>query len=188
MEKSINKEFLGNTFTYTTKIDSEGNALWTKKIDSEFSKWLHELKDKNRELFKVQYSLSENAYEVLGKLKERIGVYDDSLIVRAITITFINFVDTRKGRSIIKKLNSYKKSGDLEMLKQGKTLKKNLYFSPVGMRDIEAYSNLTGLKKGNVIKNALFSILLISINEDEEIKKFWENEIIEKLATIAKAA
>ena len=56
------------------------------------------------------------------------------------------------------------------------------------MRDVEAYSNLTGLKKGQVIKNALYSVLLISINEDEEIKKFWENEIIEKLTTIVKAA
>jgi len=188
METTVNKEFLGNTFSYTTEVDRERNALWTQKIDSEFSKWLHQLKDENRELFKVQYSLSSNAYDVLGKLKERIGVYDDSLIIRAITITFINFIDTRKGRVIIKKLDSYKGSGDLDLLKDGENLKKNLYFSPVGMRDVEAYSNLTGLKKGQVIKNALYSVLLISINEDEEIKKFWENEIIEKLTTIVRAA
>lgn len=186
--QTITKEFLGNTFTYKTEVDDKGNLLWTQKIDSEFSKWLHELKDQNRELFKVQYSLSKNAYDVLSKLKVRIGVYDDSLIVRAITITFVNFIDTRKGRAIIKKLNAYKDSGDIEKLKEGENLKKNLYFSPVGMRDIEAYSNLTGLKKGQVIRNALYSVLLISINEDEEIKNFWENEIIEKLTTIVKAA
>lgn len=188
MERTVNKTFLGKTFSYTAEIDNEGKALWTQKIDSKFSKWLHQLKDENRELFKVQYSLSSNAYDVLGKLKERIGVYDDSLIIRAITITFINFIDTRKGRRIIKKLNSYKDSGDLELLQDGDTLKKSLYFSPIGMRDVEAYSNLTELKKGHVIKNALYSVLLISINEDEDIKKFWENEIIEKLTTIIKAA
>ena len=188
METTVNKKFLGKTFSYTTEIDSEGNALWTQKIDSEFSKWLHQLKVKNRELFKVQYSLSSNAYNVLEKLKKRIGVYDDSLIIRAITITFINFIDTRKGRAVIKKLNSYKDSKYFDVLKEGKTLKKNLYFSPVGMRDIEAYSRLTGLKNGQIIRNALYSVLLISINEDEEIKKIWENEIIEKLTTIVKAA
>lgn len=188
METTIKKEFLGNTFSYQTEIDEDGNSLWTQKIDTDFSKWLYKLKDENRDLFKVQYSLSTNAYGVLDKLKEKIGVYDDSLIIRAITITFINFIDTRKGRAIVKKLNSYKDLDDIKVLKEGDTLKKNLYFSPVGMRDIEAYSNLTGLKKGQVIKNALYSVLLISINEDETIKKFWEDEIIEKLTTIVKAA
>jgi len=56
------------------------------------------------------------------------------------------------------------------------------------VRDVEAYSKLTGLKKSLVNKNALYSVLLISINEDKEIKKFWENEIIEKQTIIVKAA
>lgn len=188
MRTTVNKEFLGNTFTYTTEVNNEGKALWTQEIDRDFSKWLHQLKEHNRELFKIQYSISTNAYEVLGKLKEKIAIYDDSLIIRAITITFINFIDTRKGKPILKKLNSYKESEELEALSNGEILKKNLYFSPVGMRDVEAYSNLTGMKKGQVIRNALYSVLLISIHEDEEIKKFWENEIIENLTFVAKAA
>lgn len=188
MRTKVEKEFLGQTFSYFTEIDEEGAALWTQEIDNKFYQWLYQLKNENRELFKVQYSLSSHAYDVLEKLKEKIGVFDESLLVRAITITFINFVDTRKGRSIMKKLNSYKDSSDLETLKQGQTLKKNLYFSPIGMRDVEAYSKLTGFRKSMVIKNALYSILLISINEDEEIRKFWENEILEKLSTIIKAA
>lgn len=188
METTIQKEFLGQTFSYTTEIDTNGNALWTEEIDNFFSKWLHQLKDDNRELFKVQYSLSTNAYDVFNELKEKIGVYDDSLLVRAITITFINFIDTKKRKSMIEKLNIYKDSDNLEILKQGETLKKNLYFSPIGIRDVEAYSNLTGLKKSKVVKNALYSVLLISINEDREIKKFWEQEILEKLTIIVKAA
>lgn len=186
--ETIQKKFLGKTFSYKTEIDSDGKALWTDKIDHDFSKWLHQLREENRELFKVQYSISSYAYDVLGKLKKLIGVYDDSLLVRAITITFINFIDTNKGRFILKKLEQYKKSGDLEKLMDGEVLKKSLYFSPVGMRDIEAYSNLTGLKKSKVIKNALYSVLLISINEDAEIKQFWEDLILEQITTIAKAA
>jgi hypothetical protein len=186
--ETIQKKFLGKTFSYKTEIDSDGKALWTDEIDHDFSKWLHQLREENRELFKVQYSISSHAYDVLGKLKELIGVYDDSLLVRAITITFINFIDTNKGRSVLKKLGQYKKSGDLEKLMDGEVLKKSLYFSPVGMRDIEAYSNLTGFKKSKVIKNALYSVLLISINEDAEIKQFWEDLILEQITTIAKAA
>ena len=188
METTIQKEFLGQTFSYRAEVDENGKTLWTQDIDKDFSKWLHQLKDENRELFKIQYSISSNAYDVLNQLKERIGVYDDSLLIRAITITFINFIDTRKGRPIIKKLNTYMDSGDLEVLNEGEALKKNLYFSPVGMRDVEAYSNLTGFKKSKVLKNALYSVLLISINEDEEIKRFWEKELLEKLTIIIKAA
>lgn len=188
METSMQKKILGEIFLYKAILNEDGKALWTDDIDKNFSKWLHKLKIEQRELFKVQYSLSTNAYEVLHKMKEQIGVYDDSLLVRAITITFINFIDTRKGRSITKKLNSYIKSGDLKMLSEGNTLKKSFYFSPTGMRDIEAYSNLTGLAKSKVVKNALYSVLLLSVNEDEEIKRFWEQEILSQLMNIAKAA
>jgi len=186
--ETVEREFLGQTFSYKTEVDSDGKALWTKEIDHNFSKWIYQLRNQNRELFKVQYSLSSNSYEVLEKLKELIGVYDDSLLVRAITITFINFIDTREGRPILNQLAQYKESGDLEMLMDGERLKKSLYFSPVGMRDIEAYSNLTGFKRSKVIQNALYSVLLISINEDQEIKRFWEDLILEQITTIAKAA
>jgi hypothetical protein len=186
--KVVKKEFLGEIFTYKTEVDEEGKVLWTKEIDNKFSHWLHQLRDENRELFKVQYSISENAHSVLEKIKEHIGVFDESLIVRAITITFINFIDTKRGNQLMKKLNQYKDSPDFKTLADGEILKKNLYFSPVGMRDIEAYAQVTKLPKGKVVKNALYSVLLISINEDEEIKKYWEKEILEKITTIVKAA
>lgn len=56
------------------------------------------------------------------------------------------------------------------------------------MRDIESYARMTGLKKSQAVQNALYSVLLISINEDEQIKKYWEEVILGQLATIAKAA
>lgn len=186
--KTVKKEFLGVTFTYKTEVDEEGKALWTKEVDNQFSHWLYQLKEDNRELFKVQYSISENARSVLDRLKEQIGVFDDSLIVRTITIIFINFIDTKRGNQIIKKLNQYKDNGDFKTLTEGDSVKRNLYFSPLGMRDVEAYSQLTEMAKGKIIKNALYSVLLISINEDEEIKKFWQKEILEKITTIVKAA
>lgn len=186
--KTVKKEFLGEIFSYKTKIEDEDKVLWNKEIDKKFSHWLYQLREKNRELFKVQYSISRNAHLVLEKIKEDIGVFDESLVVRAITITFINFIDTRRGQQMMKKLNLYKDSLDLKTLTEGEVLKKNLYFSPIGMRDVEAYSKITELSKGRVVKNALYSVLLISINEDDEIKKFWEKEILEKITTIVKAA
>lgn len=186
--QTIKKEFLGEVFTYKSVVDEDGSVLWTREIDNQFSHWLYQLRDKNRELFKVQYSISKNAHSVLERIKEHLGVFDESLIVRAITITFINFIDTKRGYQITKKLNRYKDLPDFKELTQGDLIKKNLYFSPIGMRDIEAYAQLVNLSKGKIIKNALYSVLLISINEDEEIKKFWEQEILDKITTILKAA
>ena len=189
MKKKVKKVFLGQNFMYTTQIDEvTGRALWTKDIETQFSKWLHDLKNTDRELFKIQYSISSNAYDVFNRLKNLIGVYDDSLLVRAITITFINYIDTHRGRGILKSLEKYKQSPSFKVLKEGETLKKNLYFSPTGMRDVEAYSVLTGLKKSAVVQNALYSVLLISINEDQNVREFWESEILDQLTLIAKAA
>ncbi|MFY7994381.1 MAG: hypothetical protein ACOVP4_13880 [Bacteriovoracaceae bacterium] len=187
--QKVEKEFLGHKFIYETLVDeSTGQALWNNKIDKKFSKWLHELKNKDRELFRVQYPISSNAYKVLNHIKELVGAYDDSLLVRAITITFINHLDTHKGRPIMKKLAEYKKPKDIENLKKGEVLQKSLYFSPSGIRAIESYSKITGLKKSQAVQNALYSVLLISINEDDEIKRYWEEVILSQLETIAKAA
>jgi hypothetical protein len=112
----------------------------------------------------------------------------ESVTLGAITITFINHLDTHKGRQIMKRLSEYKKSKDVEFLKSGELQKMSLYFSPSGMRDIESYSRLSGLKKSAIIQNAIYSVLLVSINEDEEIKKYWEEVILKQLTTIAKAA
>ncbi len=88
----------------------------------------------------------------------------------------------------MKRFAEYKKSKDIEILQEGEILQKSLYFSPNGMRDIESYSRMTRLKKSQAVQNALYSVLLISINEDEQIKKYWEEVILGQLATIAKAA
>ena len=187
--QKMEREFLGHKFIYETLVDeSTGHALWNSKIDKKFAKWLYDLKNKDRELFRVQYPISSNAYKVLNHIKELLGAYDDSLLVRAITITFINHLDTHRGRPILKKLADYKKSKDIENLKKGEVLQKSLYFSPSGMRDIESYSKMTGLKKSQAVQNALYSVLLISINEDDEIKKYWEEVILSQLEAIAKAA
>lgn len=188
MKKTLSKEFLGKQFIYKTEVDEHGRSLWTEAIDQEFSKWIYDLKQNDRELFKVQYSVSENAYLLLNELKKKLAVYDDSLLVRGITLVFIDFIDTRKGRDICKKLECYRMSEKAGVLLEGKELKKNLYFSPLGMRDVEAYSHVTGLKKSHVIKNALYSLLLISIHEDENLRLFWENELINQLRTMMKAA
>ena len=186
--KKVKKDFLGHTFVYETLVNDEGQALWNKEIEKKYTKWLYDLKSKDRELFRVQYPISSNAYQLLNQIKEQIGVYDDSLLVRAITITFINYIDTHKGRTIMKRLNEYKKSQDVDLLEEGEIIYKNLYFSPNGMREIESYSRLTKLKKSRAVQNALYCVLLISINEDVEIKKYWEEVILGQLETIIKAA
>lgn len=186
--QKVEKEFLGHTFVYETLVNDQGQVLWNKDVEKQYTKWLYELKSKDRELFRVQYPISENACEVLNRIKEQIGVYDDSLLVRAITITFINHIDTYKGRSIMKRFAEYKKSKDIEVLREGEVFYKSLYFSPNGMRDVESYSRMTRLKKSQAVQNALYSVLLISINEDEEIKKYWEEVILGQLETIVKAA
>ena len=50
------------------------------------------------------------------------------------------------------------------------------------------HSRMTRLKKSQAVQNSLYSVLLISINEDEEIKKYWEEVILGQLETIVKAA
>lgn len=184
---NVTKEFLGQTFEYQTFIN-DGHALWTDEIDNQFNLWLNDLKSKNRDIYKVQYNLSGNAFTTLQKLRAKLGNIEESLLVRAITITFINIIDTRKGSHIIKKLRTYRESSDAKTLDEGAIEKSNLYFSPTGMRDVEAYSQLTGLVKAKVIQNAIYSVLLISINEDSEIKEFWQHEILGQITLMLKAA
>lgn len=186
--RQVEKKFLNQTFKYKTLVNEEGQALWTEEIDGKFIEWISDLRSKERDLFKVQYAVSHNAFLLLDKLKHKLGASDESLLVRAMTITFINYIDTRKGHQIMKKLSFYNETKTSHALMDGEVVKKNLYFSATGMRDIESYSELTGMKKSAIVANAIYSVLLISINEDEEIKKFWEKEVIGQINNILKAS
>lgn len=187
--QTVEREYLGHKFVYDTLVDEEtGQTLWTNEIDTQFSKWLYELKNQDRELFRVQYSISSSAYDVLNRLKDLLGVYDDSLVVRAITLAWINEIDTHKNKAVLERFKQYRKSSNVDVLKSGELLQKSLYFNPAGMRDIIAYTNLTEMTKSQAIKNALYSVLLISINEDEELKKYWKDVLLRELTLMVKAA
>lgn len=187
--QKVEREYLGHKFIYDTLVDEEtGQTLWTNEIDTKFSKWLYDLKNQDRELFRVQYAISSNAYDVLNRLKDLLGVYDDSLVVRAITLAWINEIDTSKNKAVLERFKKYRKSQDAEVLKSGESLQKSLYFNPSGMRDVIAYSNLTEMTKSQVVKNALYSVLIISINEDEELKKYWHDVLLRELTLMVKAA
>lgn len=82
---------LGKQFIYKIEVDEHGRSLWKEAIDQEFSKWIYVLKQNDRELFKEQYSVSEN------------------------TLVFIDF-------------------------------------SPLGMRDVEAYSRFNELLVATTVK------------------------------------
>lgn len=188
MMRQVEKKFLNQSFKYKTLVNEEGQALWTEEIDGRFIEWISDLRSKERDLFKVQYAVSDQAFLLLEKLKQKMGASDESLLVRAIVVTFINYIDTRKGHQIMKKLAFYSETKKSNLLMDGNSVKRNLYFSVTGMRDIESYSELTGLKKSAIVTNAIYSVLLISINEDEEIRKFWEKEVLGQISNILKAA
>ena len=184
------RTFLGKSFKYKTELDENGSALWTEEIVQKFSKWLYDLSKESRDLFKVQYTVTNNANFVFNKLQEKLGAYDESLLTRAISIVFINFISTRKGSLIMKKLKSYSDSKVSRELisKENGTIKKSVIFSPRGIRDVVSYSNISKQKHCKVIQNSLYAVLLISISEDIEIKKYWENEVLSQICTIVKAA
>lgn len=188
MMRQVEKKFLNHSFKYKTLVNEEGQALWTDDIEGKFIEWISDLRSKERDLFKVQYAVTNKAFHLLEELKHKLGASDESLLVRAMTITFINYIDTRKGHQIMKKLSFYNESKNLNPLMNGEVVKRNLYFSVTGMRDIESYSELTGLKKSVIVVNAVYSVLLISINEDEEVKRFWEKEVVTQINNILKAA
>lgn len=181
--------FQGEEFVFraNTCLSCE-SVLWDNECEKKYNKWINELysNTKQRHLFQIQYSISENAQKCIGKLSERFSGVKESLLIRALVITYIAKVDPIP--EIESKIDEYSKEEDYSILIGGPKIHKKLQFNPGGLKDILTLSDMLGVGPRTIVEESLFRMLLLSIKEDPEMRDFWENIIIKGLEIILKAA
>jgi hypothetical protein len=183
------KEFQGEIFEYKTNICRDCDAsLWTNDTEVEYNHWLEGLQknSKKRHLFQVQFSLTENSIKCLEKLRDRFPGVDLSLLMRALTMVYLEIVGNSE--EMTAKIESYVESEDYQTLLIGPKESKKIQFLPNGMREILSVCDLFTIKPSKVIEEAINRMILLSINKDKEMKNFWEGTILKSVEIILKAA
>lgn len=184
-EKIFNKEVF--SYEAITCLDCGGHA-WVESIEVEYNNWLNDLhkNSKKRHLFQVQYSISETAKHCLSHLRGKFPGVDLSLLVRALVIIYLDEVETNE--EISEGIEKLTQTYDYKELLTGDQIKAKIGFKPQGMKDILATANLFGVKPSKVIEESLYRMLILSINEDDDMKKFWESLILSRVEIILKSA
>lgn len=182
------KEFQSEKFHYEALTCADcGAVLWNNEIEKKYNLWLEKLQSKKRHLFQIQYSLTEEAIICIQKLNERFPGVDDSLLIRAMIMVYLDIVEDNQ--KIMKVVEKYMDTPDYLQLTSGKKkAKKKLQFRPNGLKDILALADMFKIKPNKIVEDAIYRVLLVSIKEDPMMKDFWEKVVLRNIETILKAA
>ncbi len=185
--KSHSKIFEGEEFIYKAKTCNDcGSEAWDDKLEKNYSNWLMDLHKTKRHIFQVQYSIPKYVQDCISKLLERFPHVEESLLIRALVMVYLNVVEDRD--EILKKVEAYIDSDDYRILTKGSKINKKVQFNPKGFNEILTHSNLFEIKPKSLIEEILKRMIILSIKEDKKMKDFWENEILVGIETILMAA
>lgn len=185
-EKQL-KEFQGEKFHFEAQTCNEcGAVLWNNEIEKKYNLWLEKLQSKKRHLFQVQYFLTEEAISCIQKLNERFPGVDDSLLIRAMVMVYLDIVEDNE--KIMKIVDKYIDTPDYHRLTDGKKKAKKLQFKPNGIKDVLALADMFKVKPNKIIEEAVYRVLMVSIKEDSVMRDFWEKVVLKNIETILKAA
>jgi len=181
------KEFEKEIFEYKASTCKDCNAvLWDNELEKSYGAWVNKLYKEKRHIFQIQYSIPATVQECIGKLLERFPHVEESLLIRALIVVYIDMVENEQ--NIMDSLEHYLISEDYLHLIEGQKNSKKIQFAPSGFQKIQSYSKLFGMKPNKILEEVLNRMILLSIREDEVMKEFWENVILKDIAMIIEAA
>lgn len=181
------KEFQGEKFHFEAPTCCDcGSVLWNSEVEKRYNLWLEKLQSKKRHLFQVQYFLTDEALSCIQKLNERFSGVDDSLLIRAMVMIYLDIVE--ENEKIMKKVEKYLDTPDYHHLTGGKKRAKKLQFKPSGMKDILALAEMFKVRPNKIIEEAIYRVLVVSIKEDVVMRDYWEKVVLRNIEIILKAA
>lgn len=185
--KNHKRVFEKEIFSYKAETCKDCDAvLWDATLEKKYGAWMSLLYKEKRHIFQIQYSISSHEQSCISKLLERFPNVEESLLIRALIIVYIEMVESEQ--EILERLESYLGSSDYVKLVNSDKLAKKLQFSPMGFQKIVSYSKLFDMKYSKIVEEVLSRMILLSIKEDGLMKDFWENVILKDIQRIVMAA
>lgn len=185
--KTHERIFEKEIFSYKAETCKDCSAvLWDATLEKKYGIWMNLLYKEKRHIFQIQYSISSHEQSCISKLLERFPNVEESLLIRALIIVYIEMVENEQ--EILERLESYLSSSDYVKLVDADKIAKKLQFSPIGFQKIVSYSKLFDMKYSKIVEEVLSRMILLSIKEDDLMKDFWENVILKDIQRIVMAA
>jgi hypothetical protein len=185
--KKHERLFEKEVFSYKAQTCKDcGAVLWDSDLEEEYGKWMHLLYKEKRHIFQIQYSISSHVQDCITKLHERFPNVDESLLIRALIVIYIEMVENEQ--TVLERLESYLTTRDYMTLTDGDKIAKKLQFGPMGFHKIVSYAKLLDMKYAKIVDEVLNRMVLLSVKEDAVMKNFWENVILKDIERIVMAA
>lgn len=188
-KKKRSRSFLGEKMNIMLSVCNDCDAeFWGKKEQEKYSKWINELHAKKRHLFQIQYGLTDAAAKCLKELESNLPVtiHSSSLLIRSLIMIHMDIVE--QDEWIQGRLETYLGDHDYEILIDGKKNARKVQMSVIGMQEVVTAAQMANIKPRDFVELVLSRMLLIFINEDPKMKKFWRDHILAPLTMILKAA
>lgn len=186
VNKKVSLDYFGLTFSANMDVCEDcGSHLWTQDSRTQLNDWLVEQKKSNRDHFVIQTHLSNHAKECMEEMiRSYPGVHISSLI-RAMTLVFLHFMEEPKHAELFEMASE----GEVyASFLQGEKHITKVQFAASAMLDIHSWAKILHIKPAKVVEEAVYRLTSINVDQDPELKKFWETQILPQISLILKSA
>ncbi len=185
--RMVEQDYFGSMFVAEMEVCRDcGAQLWTKESEQKFKEWISNLKTSDPDKFSVQFSLSRQAKDCFEEFLKKFPGVPASAVVRAMTSVFLGFMTIiPEFDAVSEEVAAGKVYGSFI---DGDRVPMKARFNPVGLIDINAWSQILDMKHGKVVEEAVLRILSLHIESDPKLKEFWEQKVLPQIELIIKAA
>lgn len=185
-KRVINSEYFKRQFV--AEVDECRNCgaqVWTRETRHRFHQWMLELKHERRDVFQIQFYLTDSAREALKDLLKSYPGVKMSALIRAITSAYLNsmirFQDFQSVSHQILELSSYRRIAD------GVRKKTCIQFSPIALLDVQAWGEILKLSPHKVVEDATYKCLALKIEPDTKLRSHWEQNLWPQIEVILRS-
>lgn len=179
--KKVKREFKGRFFETHLPVCSSCDAeLWSSEKSREFEKWVATQKK-----VRIQFHKSDLTDQCLKKLCGELSETKLRTVVKALILIFVQ-ISKNGGQDILNTVY------DTEQFKSFEDAENTENFGfdvvPTMYLDIESLASIFYLKPNFMAWETLHIMLSMFFSQDQELKKFWDEEIFPKLQEYLKVA
>ena len=162
-----------------------GQRLWTPETQVRFNAWILGLKKERRDVFQLQFYISESARRGLVDALDRFPGISPSVLVRVMVTVYLSaHIRYPEFKDVLVRVGH---SPAYQKLIFGRRRKTSVQFSPMALLDIQSWADILKLAPHKIVEDAISKMLTLQVESEPRLRDFWDKSLRPQIEVILRA-
>ena len=187
-KKPVKKEILGSIFECETLVCTNcGAYLRDASYDASYMSWLENIYKTDRNKFQIQCHLSNKLIQCAERFLTNYPSVSLTFFFKSLVVVYLVHVDGNE--KLATQLDEMMDKQILNTFRDDAENKRvNIQFKPKMIIELAAISKMTSLKPAQIVESCVVKLMTTLTSQDDQLKGFWETEIMRYVDSMLKAA